>query len=214
VNDAASDTVAALAEWVEVSDSLMRGLVHALNNRITALSAFAELAVIGDAEFTPQRVLPGELDKLLQVNGLFRLLLNENLPAEALELGPLLEEAVALHGHHARLRAIRCDVVQVGTVLPLRVPRWALLRLLLVMMESAKRSADSPGPAVTTLRVTGEDRTITLRAPHGGEPSRYAAAMAELCGGSIECDADEMVARLPTLPEIRRGERGSQQGAS
>jgi hypothetical protein len=212
MNDAASDAHAAIVEWVELSEALMRGLVHALNNRITALSAFAELAAIGDEEFTPQRVLPGELDKLLQVNALFRLLLNEDVSAEALELGPLLEEVVALHAHHSRLRAVRCDVVQVGTVLPLRAPRWALLRLLLLMMESAKLGADSTGRTVATLRVTGEDRTITVRASHAGAPSRYAAAMAKLCGGTMECAGDEMVVRLPTLPEIRRSERVARQG--
>jgi hypothetical protein len=199
----------ALAAWVELSDALMRGLVHALNNRVAALSALAELAALGDNELTAQRVLPGELARLQQVNLLFRLMLTEEVPPEALELAPVLDDALALHAHHSRLRTVRCEVVRHGTVLPLRAPRWALFRLLLILLEWAKHHADDTSASVAVLRVTGGEETIELTVSARSEPGRYALAMAELCGGTLQSGADGITARLPTLPELRRGERAA-----
>jgi hypothetical protein len=201
----------ALAAWVELSDALMRGLVHALNNRVTALSALAELAALGDTVLTNQNVLPSELARLQQVNALFRLLLTEETPPEAMELGPVLDDALALHAHHSRLRSVRCEVERQETILPLRVPRWALLRLLLLLLECAKHHAGEAGAgaAVALLRVEGSEETIALTVPASHPPSRYARAMAELCGGTLTIGAEGITVLLPTLLELRRAERAA-----
>ena len=197
----------ALAEWVELSDALMRGLVHALNNRITALSAFAELVGMGDEEFTPERVLPGELTRLHQVNGLFRLLVPDDPGPEALELLPVLDDALALHAHHPRLRSVRLDVRQSGTIVPLRVPRWALLRLLLMVMEFGKRNAEAAQRTTSTVRIEGDDDFLVISADTGGVQSHYTGAMALRCGGSVSLSGDDLCVRLPTLLQVRRAER-------
>jgi hypothetical protein len=206
----------ALAAWVELSDALMRGLVHALNNRVTALSALAELAALGDTVLTNQNVLPSELARLQQVNALFRLLLTEETPPEAMELGPVLDDALALHAHHSRLRSVRCEVERQETILPLRVPRWALLRLLLLLLECAKHhaaeagaGAAGAGAAVALLRVEGSEETIALTVSASHPPSRYARAMAELCGGTLTIGAEGITVLLPTLLELRRAERAA-----
>src|SRR5689334_12614851 len=61
-------------EWSMLSDELLQGLVHALNNRVAALSAFVELARFGDEEADPLVVLPAELTQLHRVNSLFAML--------------------------------------------------------------------------------------------------------------------------------------------
>jgi hypothetical protein len=206
--DGATEERPALAAWVELSDALMRGLVHALNNRVTAVSAFLELAALGDEELTAQRVLPGELARLQQVNMLFRLLLTEEMPAEAMELGSVLDDALVLHSHHSRLREVRCDVVREGDILPIRVPRWALLRLLLLMLECAKQQVgdtDSKTPPAV-LHVAGRNDVIELTVFADCEPSRYALEMAALCGATLEFAEGNVTARLPTLQELRRNE--------
>jgi hypothetical protein len=200
----------ALAAWVELADALMRGLVHALNNRVTALSALAELAALGDDELTAQRVLPSELARLQQVNVMFRLLLTDEMSSEAMELAPVLDDALALHAHHSRLRTVRCEVIRRGTILPVRAPRWALLRLLLLLLEYAKLHADDEAggrPGTAELRIDGAEDSIELTVSARGESCPYAQAMAELCGGRLEVDAGSITARLPTLVEVRRGER-------
>lgn len=199
------EDVPELAEWLELSESLLRGLVHSLNNRITALSAFAELAEMGDTEFTAASVLPGEMARLQELNGLFRLLVPDDPAPAAIELGPVLSDAVALHGHHARLRTVSCDVVRTDQALPVRAPRWALLRLLLLIVEEGKRSADRDGRGVTRLHVGGDERWIVLHVD-GGTLSPYAAAMARRCGAEDSMAGDAVI-RLPTLLELRRRER-------
>ena len=96
-----------------------------------------------------------------------------------MEIGPVLDDAVALHAHHARLRAVRCDVVRADASMPVRAPRWALLRLLLVIVEEGKRSADRADRDVTVLRVDGDAAWVA--APRGRRRAlpAYAAAMAQ-----------------------------------
>ncbi|MDB4879849.1 MAG: hypothetical protein JWL60_1295 [Gemmatimonadetes bacterium] len=201
------DTAAALGEWVELSDSLLRGLVHSLNNRITALSAFAELAVLGDTEFTAEAVLPGELVRLQQVNMLFRLLVPDDPAPAALEIGPVLADAVALHAHSARLQGVRCDVVRDDQALPVRAPRWALLRLLVVLLEVGKQTAQRTGRDVTTLRLSGDEAWVTIHV-EGALPA-YGAMMAQACGADGVVGGAEV--RMPTLLEVRRRERTSRE---
>jgi len=196
-----------LAEWAELSESLLRGLVHSLNNRITALSAFAELAEMGDRDFTVHAVLSGEVARLHQVNQLLRLLVPDDPVPAAMEVGPVLADAVALHAHHARLRAVSCEVVRDDIALPVRAPRWALLRLLLVIIEEGKRSADRMNRGTTVLRLTGDEQWVALHLDGG--LTAYGVTMARLCGA--EAAEGDAVVRLPTLLELRRRERGKRE---
>jgi hypothetical protein len=214
VVDSQTETAEGLAEWMALSEALTRGLLHALNNRITALGAFAELSAIGDEEFTPQRVLPGEMARLQQVNGLFRLLLTEETGPEPLELRPVLDDVLALHAHHPRLRSLRTELVGADGLMPIRVPRWALLRLLLAFVETAKLGAEERAGDLTVIQVEGDERSLALRASTGTSGSRYALAMAELCGATITTVGDETTIVLPTLLELRRRERAAREGAA
>src|SRR5215212_2586486 len=84
-------------EWRTISDELLQGLVHALNNRVAALSAFVELAKFGEEEGDPVSVLPAEIAQLQQINGLFGLLPERRSEPEALELRAVLDDAIRLH---------------------------------------------------------------------------------------------------------------------
>src|SRR3954471_22219853 len=81
-------------DWRTISDELLKGLVHALNNRVAALSAFVELAKFGDEEEDPLIVLPAEITQLHQVNVLFGLLPERKAQAESLELRAVLDDAI------------------------------------------------------------------------------------------------------------------------
>jgi hypothetical protein len=210
--ETASEQDAALTEWLALSEALLRGLVHALNNRLTAISAFVELAVAGDEEFAVQRVLPAELARLQDVGGLFRLLVGNEGAPEAMELGPVLEDALALHVQNPTLRGVRCAVVRAGASPTVRVPRWALLRLLLVMLESGKRAAEAAKRETTTLRVESDEAWVTLRI-EGSALSPYGAVMACLCGAAPDTQAGADSVRIPTLLEVRRRERLGREGA-
>ncbi|MEP6619474.1 MAG: hypothetical protein ABJE47_09170 [bacterium] len=206
-------TNAAVAEWAELSEKLIRGLVHALNNRITALSSFSQLIAMGD-QVTSQQVLPGELAALSSVSDHLRALCSERLGTEALEIVPVLAEAVTLHRHHPVLRAIRCDVSMLSSLQPIRVPRWALLRLLLVMIDGSKRSADAAGRDTLPIGVQSTEQTLSVFFYSDGVRSNYAEEMAALCGASIDLAGDRQVVTFPTLLEIRRRERAARETAN
>lgn len=203
----------ALAEWLALSDALLRGLVHSLNNRLTALAAFGELAALGDAEFAADRVLPAELGRLQALGAHFRLLVNDDGPNEALELRLVADDALALHAHHAGARSVRCRVEWVGALPTVRVPRWAMLRLLIALLEVGRAAAERQGDAAAVLRVTADDESIVLQLDGRVPPSPYAIAMAQLCGAAPSTAGAAEAIRLPTLLELRRRERRARDGA-
>jgi hypothetical protein len=194
-------------DWPTISNDLLQGLIHALNNRVAALSAFLELARLGDA-VDPLAELPGELTQLQGLSALFALLPERRTQAEALELPAALDDAIQLHEHHPRLRAERCEVRYEGTAIPVRVPRWALVRTLVMLIHAAKRDGEAArGRDATSVVVRADDSTMSVRVNVVADASRDLIAAAELAGGSIAREDQTLVFRLPSLSELRRRER-------
>jgi hypothetical protein len=200
-----TEALEGLGEWADLSE-LIRGLVHALNNRLTALSAFAELAALGDEEFAPAKILPAELVRLQRVSALLRLLLSEETPAEALEIGALLDDALALYQHLPYGRTARCEVVREGAPTPVRVSRWRMLRLLLVLIESGRRTAEATGQERFILRLAPFDDGLLLQV-EAADVTPYARTMAAECSATIAIEARGATVRLPSLAALRRQER-------
>jgi hypothetical protein len=199
-------------EWATLSDELLQGLVHALNNRVAALSAFVELARFGDEEANPLVVLPAEITQLHRVNTLFGLLPMRGSDPEALELPLVLEDALRMHEHHPRLRGERCEVIRDGTLLPVRAPRWALFRALLLLVHAAKRSSHTvQGRGSAPIRLVGDTSFVRVLVPSQASPSASLLALAERCGGQCVREGDELVLVLPSLLELRRRERAGQE---
>jgi hypothetical protein len=196
------------AEWLSLSDDLLAGLVHALNNRVTALSVFAELINQGDNQVTSGGVLATEVDQLQRVAALLAMLPARNQAAEALEVGPVLGDACALHAHHPRIRAMECVIERSGELPPVRADRWALLRLLLLVVHAAKGAAMAARRERVTLYLTGGADSLTLRAFSGNEGGGvYASALATRCGGTLRRAGGEIELTLPSLKEVRRREQ-------
>ncbi len=194
-------------EWRTISEELLQGLVHAMNNRVAALSAFVELARLGDEEEgDPVKVLPAEIAQLHRLNGLFGMLPQRRSDAEALELSSVLDDAIRLHEHHPRLRTERVAVALEGAPAVVRAPRWALARALVMLVHSAKLAARAE-LAAATLRIHGDDATISVHAPTAVEPSADLLALAERCNGSVAHETGELVLRMPSVRELRRRER-------
>jgi hypothetical protein len=194
------------AEWLSLCDELLAGLVHGLNNRVTALSVCAELIALGDGQMASSGALTVEVGRLQRASALIALLPARNPAAEALEITPVLDDAIALHAQHPRMRAIECVVELSGELQPLRVPRWALLRLLLLVVHAAKRAAGDERRERVTLYLAGDADSVTVRALTRGDGGAYAAAMASRCGGALTGEAEKLVLTLPSLREVRRRE--------
>lgn len=199
-------------DWQSLSDDLLQGLIHALNNRVAALSAFVELARLGDEEDDPLTVLPQEIAQLHQVNGLFALLPARRADAEALELPAVMEDALRLHDYHPRLRGERCEVIYDGTPTPVRVPRWALVRALVMLVHAAKRAGESvQDRGGVPISVRSDDATVSVHVGTTSEPSPDLVALAERCGGTIVRNDGGLELRLPSITEVRRRERDARE---
>jgi hypothetical protein len=192
-------------EWAPLLEDLLRGLVHATNNRITALSALAELATYDD-ELLDIEMLRQEITRMHEVSSLVGTLVMHGEDAEALEVGAVLDVALNIHSHHPRLRPVPCAVQKVDSVMPVRVPRWAMLRLALLMIDSAKRAGVASHATSVALRLSGDDTVVRAHCasvePMGADAQRYAS----LCGGALLHAAGECVLELPSLLEVRRRE--------
>jgi hypothetical protein len=201
-----ASSVPGAPEWSAMADDLLAGLVHALNNRITALSVCVELAGLGDDQMVKDGLLTLEVGRLQRAGALVGLLPARG-QAEALEIRPVVDDALAIHAHHPRMRAVDCTIAVTGSPPPVRVPRWALLRLLLIMTDGAKTAARAIERRTVTIELSGDERQLRVRAPAPGSASAYATAMAGLCGGTLAREGEDTVLTLPGLSEVRLRER-------
>ena len=202
------DHEAVIDDWCTITQELIQGLVHALNNRVAALSAFVELARLGDEEGDPLAVLPTEIAQLHRVNALFGLLPERKADAEALDLRAVLDDAVLLHQHHPRLRGEQVAMTFEGAPGAVRAPRWALVRTMVMLLHAAKRPGAAPQEhGVAALRVRGDDATVSVHVATAAAPPADLVALAERCSGRLTRTTDELVLTLPSLRELRRRER-------
>ncbi|HET9012534.1 MAG TPA: hypothetical protein VFN38_12005 [Gemmatimonadaceae bacterium] len=208
---AATLAVPGAGDWLLLSDELLAGLVHALNNRVTALSVCAELAALGDDQMLGEGILMEEVGRLQRAAALIGLLPARGHP-EALEIAPVLADAIAIHVHHPTLRAIACTVDMQTGMQPVRVPRWALLRLLLIVVDAAKGAVQNGSNAAAAVQLTSDDSTVHVRAVARDGEGSYATEMAALCGGALVREGDTLVLSLPSLNEVRRRERTGRVG--
>jgi C4-dicarboxylate-specific signal transduction histidine kinase len=195
-------------DWPTLSNDLLQGLVHALNNRLSALGALMELARLRDARVDPLAELPTEIAQLQGLTGLFALLPERRAEAEALELSAALVDAVRLHEHHLRLRAERCEVQYEGTPAPVRAPRWALVRTFVMLVHAAKRSGEATSERrAVPIIVRSDESTVSVCVSTGANPSPDLLATGERAGGKFTREDGMLVFRMPTLSELRRRER-------
>jgi C4-dicarboxylate-specific signal transduction histidine kinase len=194
------------AEWLALSDDLLAGLVHSLNNRVTAIGVCAELAGLGDEQMLGGGMLQAEVARLQKASALVALLPARG-HAEALEIGPVLHDAVAIHAHHPRMRVVECAVEIDDAPQPVRAPRWALMRVLLMMVDAAKAGAHEAQRGSVVVRLSGDAGSVRVRAAARDGGGTYAAEMATVCGGTLAREAEELVLTMPSLTELRRQER-------
>jgi|GEM_PF-6983632 len=191
-------------EWLTLLEDLLAGVVHASNNAITALTVLLELTAMDDGEVFDQPLLTREFARLQSLVATTGLLSGRSTRPEALEIRVVLDVAVGIHAHHRHLCDIECIVQQRGVLLPVRVPRSELLRLLLLMIDAAKR-ARTRGAAVVIL--SGDSAEITLQVVSNLEPGDELRAFAESCGGGVHQVDGALRFELPSLLTLRQRAR-------
>ncbi|MEO6444416.1 MAG: hypothetical protein ABIZ91_16550 [Gemmatimonadaceae bacterium] len=216
-------------QWLRVSEKVLKGLNHQLTNRVAGLEAVVGIFQDGEP-FDPEVVgaLASEVSRLGHLLQLFRSMPAEPFAgAEPVRLQDIVPQLLELHGHHADLHNIPVEISADPDVLPLLVRPSALLRCLLVALESgAGNSLRAGKESGTRLSYRGDAQwiSIVLEAPQPEGQSLYtdegslvhavrsalAHAHAEVEATVISTDDGEQIRyefRLPTLSEARRMER-------
>lgn len=211
---ASTTPIEGIEEWVELVDLALQGLHHALNNRIGSLSALVELHQLGDlpADNSSFDNLTADLTRLSDCNRMIRLLPRDAVAGEEpLILDDVLADVFAIHRYLHEARDIQVTVAPTRYVEPVRVERWALVRVLTMLLQDAKRVAKQTGSAIRAVTESddhwvrvefrvGAPLVESVVASGGG---RYAERVAESFGGKVERRAGIAELRLPTLKARR-----------
>jgi hypothetical protein len=133
----------AAAVWREVLDELLRGVAHALSNRVATVSAAAYLASGGEPlDPDMAAALSAESERLERLLGDVRLLpAPMNAGVEPVMLTDAITQAVDLHRHHLGLREIPIRVHSEASTPPVAINPVALTHVLLVMLTALRLAA-------------------------------------------------------------------------
>lgn len=215
--------------WAIVGESLLGGVHHALNNRVAALSAIAQVLGTGMPD-AAQLVssLAGEVGRLDETVSLLSLLRRARTRRpEPVQVPELVATLSPLLGQHNELK----EVVFVAPADPGVLPVWAerdlLTQVLLTLMVAAGLEAEWRGCRQVRVAYRGDQDTVSIRvscetsavATGEGDPSVRrldASAAAQALGamsGELEARPRAGVdttyeVRLPTLLAARRSAAG------
>jgi len=208
-------------------DAILRGMAHALSNRVAALGGISGLADPGEI-WTERlsKALNDEARRLEDILRLMRLLPNDGRgEAGAIELQPLIPDIIALHAYHSALLQVECAAVYERETMPVFANRPQLVHAVLLMVDAAKRHAHAHGGRVSVSYAGDADR-VTIRvatepsaAPvKGGAVARentaptataLRAAIAGVGGPSevaVTADGEQLRIELP-VPTLAAGRR-------
>ena len=197
----AEDSLPVSGAWMLLYDDLLGGIIHSMNNTLTVLAVSLELASIDD-ERVDAATLRRELTHLEELIALMATLSSKSAREEALELRAVLDIALAIHALNPATRAVKCALEVAGVIPPVRVPRPALMRALLLMIDGAKR-VDGAAAAPVPIELSGDADRVIVRARRSDVPSRDEAAFAAACGGKLTIQDGCAVFELPSLQRLR-----------
>lgn len=219
-------------QWLRVSEKVLTGLNHQLTNRTAALDSLVGV-IASDTELdkTMFSALQDEIVRLIDLLKLYRLLPAEPSPlAQAMRLQDAMPQVLRLHMHHSDLKGITVALDGDPDTDPVLVRPSALMRSLLVLLESGAGNAHRSGRKTPLTLGYGNDGQsfvrITMQAstPPGqmvytGAGSLVHAVRSALAHAHGTIDASivdgkegpllHYVLRFPTLTEARRLEKGA-----
>ena len=207
--------------WLAVSDALLRGVGHAMNNRAAALSAVVQV-LASEAEGPLEGALRAETERLQRAVELLRLLPRRwDAEPEPVLVDDLMRSAIELLTLHSDLPETRYEWTSDGALPPILVEPSLLTHVLCLLGTVAARAAartgaravafhgSSTGDVVRVEISVGEGREGGAERAEAEERVHAGAAEALLAraGGSFRMETEgglRMTFSLPTLAEARR----------
>ncbi len=213
------------ARWLSVHDELLRGLTHALSNRVGTISATAYLlemqpaaqgATTLGATVTRLREEGERLETLLQL--MRRLPRRAQAAAEPVVPSDVLTQAADLQAYHPTLGDIPIAVVHEGDLQPAYADPAALVMALTLVIGAAQRAARGDGRVTVTIssttdvvaftahgwRIDGASGVADADTTRDTEAVRWLLAAYRGDGMAAESGAAVVV---PTLQAARRAPR-------
>ena len=143
MKESAASSREGAARWLAIHDELLRGLAHALSNRVATVAAAAYLIESQERPSAASaQLLRIEADQLEGILHLVRLLPRGNDgDAEPVMAADAARTAIELHGHHAVLHGIPCELAKADDVQPAWGDHIALPQAIAVGLGVAKRAA-------------------------------------------------------------------------
>lgn len=214
-------------QWLRVSEKVLTGLNHQLTNRSAALdSLIGVIASEPEPDKAMVSALQDEVVRLIDLLKLYRMLPAEPSPnPQAMRLQDTMPHVLRLHMHHADLKGVTVALDGEPDTDPVLIRPSALLRSLLVLLESgAGNAARSGRRAPLTLGYANDGNSfvriiVEASAPTGhmvftGPGSLVHAVRTALAHAHGTIDASivdgaegpllRYVLRFPTLTEARR----------
>lgn len=197
-------SAAALSEWGQHVESVMRGIAHALNNRAAALSAVIELAREPDDDpASTGSILSSELERVRALAEVVRTVGPPRSGMEAFSPRDAAIEALAVLKLHAEQNEYPV-AIEAADAPPTRVPRWMFVRSLIALGAAACNS----GRAAVRISVLEDGEWLVVRvegaSAAAAEVSPYAMELSRAMGGGPlegQCGF-----RVPTLAALRQRE--------
>ncbi len=160
---ATADGCAAAECWVHIQEEIVRGIAHAMGNRVATLSA--GLHLLRDRTVVMQDpMLQSELDLLERLLVQLRELAGDTTQPEALLATDSARTAIALCLHHGRFRDRTVGVDDSGAVPPVRAVPAALMRAIIVALVAAGDVAGNNRSAQVTLSLASDDDVVRITA--------------------------------------------------
>lgn len=161
---------AGAGNWSALLDALLRGISHALSNRVSGLMALTGLDP-ADQDDEMRALIPKELGRLRDLNSLIKCIPVDRSPTlAAQDIREVIRDAVGLMALHPIGRELQWSVAESGDAQPVLAERWVLLRLVLLLADAARSDAAATGATGVCLRVIGADGVTILRTElSGGE---------------------------------------------
>jgi signal transduction histidine kinase len=220
VGESVSGEQSGAARWLSVHDELLRGLTHALSNRIGTISATAYLLEMQPAALgaTASR-LRDEGERLETLLHLFRLLPRRaQTAAEPIVPSDVMTQAIDLQAYHPTLGDVPVTVVHEGDLQPAYADPATLVVALTLVIGAAQRAARADGRVTVTIssttdvvaftahgrRVDGTSGVADADTAHDVQAVRWLLAPYGGDGMGAESGASVVV---PTLQAARRAPR-------
>ncbi|MEP7064766.1 MAG: hypothetical protein ABI889_01905 [Gemmatimonadota bacterium] len=194
--------------WASVSETLIRGIAHALSNRIATIGTIAELLrVAADDPLAMAEMLGIETERLEELLAQMRALSARSAGRmEAMRLSDVVAGAMALHSCHPERRVVGVTVEPGDESRPVLGDPLQLQRDLLILLDAATRVAMSQTPRAVRVRFGLMGTVGVVRVLVGG--GSEAGALPESVSRGIALSVDETeagVAYVLVVPALGAG---------